>query len=428
MSQPVIANYLSQYTDAQRATNPPWLQQQQGIAAESLRQTGLPTQKNEDWKYTDIRPLLKRDFSFTCTTPSTIDPNLLDAARISELDCDQLVFINGHFSAEHSNIADIQQGVIIKPLLQAIKQDADILRLHLNQYADPDRHAFTALNTAFIRDGAAIIVANNKSTARPVHIIYLSDKQEISCASNPRNLIVLGNNATATIIETYAGVNEAEYFTNSITEISLAEGASLQHYKLQQEGDGGFHIGNVQAWLKRDSHYTSHSISLGGKLVRNDIDVKLLEPGAETVLNGLYITDKSRHVDNHTRIDHLSPHTTSTEIYRGVLSGRSRAVFNGKVVVHKNAQKTSANQSNELEIYADDVKCSHGTTIGQLDEDMLFYLRSRAIAEDLAKSLLTFAFTEEVISRIQLAPVRQRLEHHIVGRLPDADLIREFVQ
>lgn len=443
MNQATIENYLSQYSELHKAISPSWLHEQQVIAAESLRHTGFPDRKNEDWKYTDIRPILKREFTFNGTTTSAIDTSLLAAARINGLDCYELVFINGKYASEYSNIETLHDGLNIKPLLQAIEQDAEQVRQHLNHYARQDKNAFSALNTAAINDGAAIFVADGIHINKPVHIIYLSDNQDLPYASNPRNLIVLGSNSAISVIETYSGITETEYFTNTITEISLNQGASLQHYKLQQEGPGSFHIGDVQATLKRDSHLTSHSISLGGKLVRNDIDVRLLESGAETVLNGLYITDKMQHVDNHTRIDHLSPHTTSTEIYRGVLSGRSRAVFNGKVVVHKDAQKTSADQSNanlllsndaeidtkpELEIYADDVKCSHGATIGQLDENMLFYLRSRAIPADLAKSLLTFAFTEEVISRIALAPVRQRLEHRIVGRLPDADLIREFVQ
>jgi Fe-S cluster assembly protein SufD len=439
----IIDSYLSQYAAHQRTTDPSWLQAQQTLALETIRQTGFPTAKNEDWKYTDIRPLLKRDFSFVGKPPLAIDNSLLDAARISGLDCHELVFINGHYSADHSQPEKVMDGIIIKPLAQVIAEEADLIRQHLNQYSDTDKNAFSAMNTAFIQDGTVIVVADGMQPDRPVHIIYLSDQQQPANASNPRNLIVLGRNSSATVIETYSGAAESEYFTNTITEISLGQGALLEHYKLQQEGPGGFHIGNVQVQQQRDSHFTSHSISLGGKLVRNDIDVKLLAPGAEAVLNGLYITDKSQHVDNHTRIDHLSAHTTSTEVYRGVLSGRSRGVFNGKVVVHKDAQKTSADQSNanlllsndaeidtkpELEIYADDVKCSHGATIGQLDENMLFYLRSRAIPEDLARSLLTFAFTEAVISRIKLAPVRRRLEQRIVGQLPDADMIREFVQ
>jgi Fe-S cluster assembly protein SufD len=328
-------------------------------------------------------------------------------------------------------------------LLRALAENNDLLQQHLNRYAAPAKSGFSSLNTAFMQDGAVIIVPDNMTVEIPIHIIYLTDDQAGASASGPRNLIVLGKNARATVIETYSGPDDTEYFTNSVTEVSLEAGAALDHYKLQQEGQKGFHIGSLEVWQQRDSRFYSHSISLGGKLARNDINVKLQGPGAQVILNGLYLAGGTQHIDNHTRIDHLSPHTSSKENYRGVLSGRARGVFNGKVIVHKDAQKTDAHQSNanlllsseaevdtkpELEIYADDVKCSHGATVGQLDENMLFYLQSRAIPEDLAHSLLTFAFAEDVISRIQLAPVRRRLEQHVVGQLPDADRIKEFVQ
>ena len=249
-------------------------------------------------------------------------------------------------------------------------------------------------------------------------------------------------NTEATLIENYIGLDDANYFTNTVTEVSLADGANLQHYKVQQESLNSTHIGNLNVMQQKDSRLISHSISLGGSLVRNDIHSQLAAEGASVVLNGLYMTKGKQHIDNHTRVDHLKPNTHSEENYRGVMNDNSRAVFNGKVIVHPQAQKIEAHQHNanlllsdnaeidtkpELEIYADDVKCSHGATVGQLDQDMLFYLRTRAIDEETAKSLLTFAFVEEVISKITLAPLRERLEHLVVGQLPDANLIREFI-
>ncbi len=244
-------------------------------------------------------------------------------------------------------------------------------------------------------------------------------------------------------MESYLGTNDAEYFNNTVTEIVTAKGARLEHYKLQQEGPRGFHIGNTSVRQHRDSQLASHAISLGGALIRNDIDTELAEEGANVLMNGLYMAAGHQHVDNHTCISHAKPHTTSTEHYRGVLDGHARGVFNGRVVVQPRAQKTEARQANanlllsddaevdtkpELEIYADDVKCSHGASVGQLDENMLFYLRSRAIEEKTAKGLLTFAFADEVIKDIKFAPIRERLESVVVGKLPDPALIRDFVQ
>ena len=252
----------------------------------------------------------------------------------------------------------------------------------------------------------------------------------------------MGENSKATIIENYIGIDDTNYFTNAVTETSLSQGASLEHYKIQQESSNAFHIGNLNTSQDKDSRFESHSISIGGALVRNDINAQLNEEGAEITMNGLYMTDNTQHIDNHTRVDHFKPYTQSNQNYRGVLNGKSRGVFNGKVVVHPQAQKIEAYQNNanlllsddaeidtkpELEIYADDVKCNHGATIGQLDNDMLFYLRSRAVDEQTARSLLTYAFADEIINNISFQSIKNKLEHLIIGRLPDSSLIREYV-
>jgi Fe-S cluster assembly protein SufD len=245
------------------------------------------------------------------------------------------------------------------------------------------------------------------------------------------------------VIESYIGLEDAaENLTNAVTEIILHAGAALEHYRVQQESVQGYHVSSVHVQQEASSRYESHVIALGGALSRTDIETRLAAAGAETVLNGLYMAGGRQHVDHHTRIDHLAPHTRSAEYYRGVLAGRARAVFNGKVVVHPDAQKTDAHQTNanlllsadaevdtkpELEIYADDVKCSHGATVGQLDEDALFYLRARAIDLETARSLLTYAFAEDIISRMRFKPIRERLSRLVLGRLPEQELIREFV-
>ena len=409
MSQDPVAHYLSQYASRPAAAQAAWLVQQQDQAVESLRRNGFPTRRNEEWKYTDVQPLLKRDFNLPAIAAVT-DATIQTQAQIEGLDCYRMLFVNGRL---HSADTINGQGVVIRSLRDALAADDQLLKPHLNRYLTPGNSSFTDLNTALLSDGCVILLADNAVLDKPLHLVFLADPKAGAFACHPRNLFVLGKQAEATVIETYTGSDATDYFTNTQVE------------------------------QQRNSRLVSHSISLGGKLVRNDIDVRLNGAGAETVLNGLYITAGSQHVDNHTRVDHLVPHTRSVETYRGVLAGRSRAVFNGKVVVHKDAQKTDAQQSNanlllsseaeidtkpELQIHADDVKCSHGATVGQLDQNMLYYLRTRAIPEDLARSLLTFAFAGDVIRRMALAPVRQWLQQRVVGQLPDADTIREFVR
>jgi Fe-S cluster assembly protein SufD len=439
MSEAAVDYYLAEHARHSPASSLPWLRKQQQAAVEAFGRAGFPTLRHEDWKYTDVRPITKRRFAIPGERPQRPDPAWLDSLRFSDLDCLELVFNNGFHVPELS--AEAEKGVVLQSLARTLAEEPDRLQPYLNRTADPAKNGFVALNTAFINDGGVLLVPDNVILDKPVHLLFLCTGED--CACLPRNLIVLGENAAATVIESYIGADGAEYFTDANTEVFLGRGARLEHYKIQNEGQQGYHVGNLQVQQQRDSRLESHAIALGGRLSRSDMDVRLAEPGASALLNGLYLAGGRQHVDNHTRIDHLSPHTTSEENYRGVLDGRARGVFNGKVVVHQNAQKTDAAQSNanlllsndaevdtkpELEIYADDVKCSHGASTGRLDEDMLFYLRSRAVPEDTARSLLTFAFAEDVIARLRLKPIRDRLEYIVVGRLPDAEQIREFME
>ena len=433
-----IQNYLSDFDQLQ--TND-WFAKNRKTALNLFKETGFPNTRQENWKYTDVRPIARKSFSNINDQKTTVSPDNVNAIRFSDLDCIELVFINGIYSAEHSHINELPANVVVENLADVLVTDNKLLEKHLSQYADNKISPFTALNTAFIQHGTYINVPDNVVIERPINLLFLSKENPSPFATHPRNLIIMGNHAQATIIESYIGLDEANYFTNAVTEISLSENAALKHYKVQQESQRAYHIGNLNVMQNKDSKLESHSIALGGSLVRNDIHGQLADEGAEIIMNGLYMTNNKQHVDNHTRVDHLKPHTFSTENYRGVLNGNSRAVFNGKVVVHPQAQKIEAHQNNanlllsddaeidtkpELEIYADDVKCSHGATVGQLDQDMLFYLRSRAIDEETARSLLTYAFADEVISKITLPEIKQRLEYLVVGQLPDAALIREF--
>jgi len=433
-----IQNYIS---DFDQLKNDDWFAKNRQSALNLFKDTGFPSSRLENWKYTDVRPIKKKSFSNVTEADVSVIADEINAIRFDGLDCIEVVFINGVFSKEHSSLEELDNGLVVENMLDALANDKDLLAKHLTKYADDKISPFTALNTAFIQNGTFINVSANTVIEKPINILYLSKESNSALATHPRNLIVMGENSEATVIESYIGLDDANYFTNAVTEVSLSTNAILKHYKIQQESLNAYHIGNLNVMQGKDSKLESHSISLGGALVRNDIHGQLAAEGAEIIMNGLYMTGDKQHVDNHTRVDHLKPRTLSTENYRGVLNGKSRAVFNGKVIVHKDAQKIEAHQNNanlllsddaeidtkpELEIYADDVKCTHGATVGQLDQNMLFYLRSRAIDEETARSLLTYAFADALISNISFAPIRNRLERLVIGQLPDAALIREF--
>ena len=447
MTEAAVNHYLAEYDRFRDTLAATWPTQRRADALDYLKTHGFPTRRTEQWKYTDVSPITRRKFTLGKRSVSHVDDALVERLRFSRLSCHELVFINGIFSAELSRTPDLPSGATVRALQSGGDGNAELLERYFTN--EDIGHAFTALNMAFLNDGVLVHVPDGMEIPEPIHIIHLGGREDEtqpsqpSPMSHPRNLIALGRQAGASIIETYAGIPDSEYFTNSHTSILAQAGARLDYYKIQQESQRAYHIGKTRISQEADSRVDCHALSLGGKLARWDIDVELVEPGAEINLNGLYLTGNRQHVDNHTLVEHKQPHTTSNEHYRGVMNGRSRAVFNGKVIVHEQAQKTEAHQSNanlllsadaevdtkpELEIYADDVKCSHGATVGRLDENMLFYLRSRAVDEDTARSLLTYAFADEVIRDIRFPEIRERLEQSIAGELPDTDLIKEFMQ
>ncbi|MEK7341221.1 MAG: Fe-S cluster assembly protein SufD, partial [Candidatus Binatota bacterium] len=292
-------------------------------------------------------------------------------------------------------------------------------------------HAFVALNTALMRDGAFVYVPAGEMVKEPIQLLFISVAGKEATVSHPRNLIVIGRGGQATVVESYCGVEEEIYFTNAVTEIVVGENGVGEHYKVQREGGKAFHIATLQARLERNSNFSSHSISLGGALVRNEVNAVLDGEGGECTLNGLYMVSGGQHVDNHTRIDHVKAHCNSRELYKGVLDGKSRGVFSGKIYVHEGAEKTDAKQTNnnlllsqealidtkpQLEIYNNDVKCAHGSTIGQLDQDAIFYLRSRGISREDARNLLTYAFASDVISRIRIDPMRAQMDELLLAK------------
>lgn len=401
---------------------------------------GFPGIRDEDWRYTSMAPIERH--AFGTAAGGQVSANALAPLLFAGLDCHLLVFVDGRFDAALSRAGELADGVRLQSLREALAHDGARLAPLLDLGGDRAPSPFVAMNTAFTADGAWLEVPRGVTMARPVHLLFLATDPSAGLAQYPRVLIEAGAGAAVTVIEHYVGLEGAANLTNTVTTVRLGDAAALEHYKLQQESAQALHVGWMDVEQGRDSRFTQHSISLGARLARHDIRVRLAAPGAGAVLNGLYLARDRQHVDHHTRVDHLVAHTSSEEDYRGVLDGHGRGVFNGKVVVHEQAQKSVARQSNrnlllaataeidtkpELEIYADDVQCSHGATVGQLDEQALFYLRSRGIDAETARTLLIYAFADDVVMRLALAPVRQRLEAEVLGRMPDADKLRNFV-
>jgi Fe-S cluster assembly protein SufD len=418
------------------------LQDHRRVAMEQFSNGGFPTLRQEEWKYTDVTPLTTRAFHLGSEGfPDAIEKlsaSVIKPYSIIDANADELVFVNGRFSTALSRRQAETPGVRVQSLGEALQSPpAGLVRAF-----EKSAHAgFTALNAAFANDGAYIELSNDVELAHPIHLLFLSTKQGDAFAQFPRIVITAGRNSRAQILETYVGIGDGANFTNTYTCIRAAAGAQLEHYKLQDEAGDAYHIGRLDAALADDSTLSSFSISLGAQLARHDLAIKLDAPGAHIDLFGLYMGQNKQHVDHHTRVDHLAPHTNSIENYRGIMDDASRGVFNGKVVVHPNAQKIDAQQSNknlllsdraevdtkpELEIYADDVACAHGATVGQLDENALFYLLSRGISEGAAQSLLTYAFAAEILDKINIAPLRQHLSEAIVGHLPESGLLKDL--
>ncbi len=437
------ANILDHYRDAHAQLVPEfaggeWAASLRSKALEQLLKRGLPTTRDEDWKYTSLRPIARQAFQYSGQVPTEADAGTIDRHSLSGFDSWRLVFVNGRYTPALSDVVNFD-GLTVRPLADVLEQDPAHVQSALDTFSQRDGDPFLLLNSAFIDSGLVIDLGKDASAPRPIYVLMLSSGDD-RLVCHPRILLRAGQSSKLTLIEHYAG--DAANFTNVVANIDLAGQAQIEHYRINVEGPEAAHISGTHVNVSRDARYINHNFCLGGRLVRNDINVALSEPGAETELNGLYLLDGKAHVDNHTTIDHVAPMTRSAEDYRGVLRDRSRAVYNGKVIVREDAQKTDAWQSNrnlllsdaaevdtkpELEIYADDVKCGHGATVGQLDKDALFYLLSRGIDHDTASGLLIFAFVDDVIARGSLDEIRRQLEKWAIGRLPDATRIEEFV-
>ncbi len=401
-------------------------------AITAFAEMDFPTTKNEDWKYTNIEPILNYNF-IPAERKTKLNPEDISKYLIAGLKAKILVFINGQFSEKLSSLNhDIEKlGIKIDSLANMVKNTPEFVNKYFAKYAKLN-NGFIALNTAFAKDGAFIYVPDEITVNNPIHILNLNGGENDNLLSQPRNLIIAGKNSRVKILETYNSTTDKTNFTNVVTEIIADEGSNIDLYRIQDENINSFHVSLTQVEQKKRSVFTIYTMTTGGALVRNDVNSVLDDEGCETHLYGLYITDGSQHVDNHTLMDHAKPHCLSNELYKGVLNGKSRAVFNGKVLVRPDAQKTNAYQSNknillspdakvdtkpQLEIFADDVKCSHGATVGQLDEESLFYLRSRGIPKEMARSILIRAFANDVFEEIKIDEVHEHLNNLIFSKL-----------
>ncbi len=405
----------------------PWVRKLRDKGMEDFRTLGFPATQLENWKYTNVAPIRRIAFE------PAAEPPLASIPELDSYASPRLVFVNGFFAPALSSVAPAPAAARggIHPQLQSLadalrdRARADVIEKHLGRYAPASDHAFAAWNTAFFTDGAYIEIPGGLVLEQPINLVFVSAGAGKPWACHPRNLIVAGEASQVTFVESFIAAGDLVYLTNTVTEIAAGPGAVIDYCKLQQEACRGFHVAVINAHLDRDASLTSHSISFGGSLVRNDLNVSLDGEGAHCTLNGLFAADGQRFVDNHTQIDHLWPHTSSRELYKGVLAGEAEGVFNGAIVVRERARKTDAvqysknlllskgaqiNTKPQLEIRNNDVRCFHGATIGQVDAEAIFYLKSRGIDDSEAKRILVRGFAAEIAGGIRVAPLREKLE------------------
>jgi Fe-S cluster assembly protein SufD len=410
-------------------------------AISRFNELGFPTTRHEEWKYTNVSPVKKTPFKMSTSASLENAPSSDQIGRfdLGEFRCATAVFIDGYFSDDLSSLGELPSAVKVCSTHEAFESGDGTLQKNLGKHASFEDHTFVALNTAFMQDGLVIDVPAGTVVETPIRLLFLSTGSDDPLMSHPRNLVTVGENAQVCVVEDFAALNDTGdqlYFNNSVTEICVARHANVNHYKLERESLGAFHIASMAVHQEEQSVFTSHNISFGGRLVRNDIVAHLDGEHIESTLNGLVIGTGDQHIDNHTRILHAKPHCNSWEVYKGIFCNKAHGVFNGKIYVAQDAQKTDAKQTNqtlllsdtasinakpELEIYADDVRCTHGATIGQLDTDALFYLRTRGINRETALHLLVYAFASDVLTSIRQDTLRATIQKMLFSKLPQEE-------
>ncbi len=428
-----IGNYLDRFTEFQKRAagrELPWLRELRDRAFARFCETGFPTTHDEDWRFTNVSAISRTEFELPSgkdlPSPADIQPFTTPGAAC------QLVFVDGRFSRELSSFGILSQGVKVASLAEQIDRDPAAVEAHLGRYLNLQRDAFSALNTAFAEDGAYVYVPRGVILEQPIALLFVATASDQPLMTHPRNLVVVESQAQATIVEDYVSLGESTAFCNTATELVAGDNAVVSHYMLEREHQQAFNISTLRIQQGRSANVSSHSVLLGGGLVRNNVHPVLAGEGAECLINGLFIGSGQQHLDNYMLVEHASPHCASRQFYNGILDDHAHGVFHGRIIVHKDAQKTDAKQTNrnlllsddaridtkpQLEIYADDVKCTHGATIGQMEENALFYLRSRGIDEIAARKLLLLAFASECLDRMAASAARDHVEKLIHGHL-----------
>ena len=395
-------------------------------------EVGFPTTRLESWRFTNVGPVTQRRFAVPA--PTQPEPSAITPFELTGVEGPQIVCVDGRYSPQLSSVGGLPAGVELRSLADVLATDPQVVDRQLAQLArfDDPAASFTALNTGLLQDGLVVRIPDHTILETPIRLLFVSTGGD-DVMSHPRTLIVAGANSQVRLVESYASLSDGAYLTNAVTEVFVGDNAVVDHYKLLRESVEAFHVASMHLRLERSATFSSNSITLGGAIVRNEVMAELQGEGGECTLNGLYLVNDTRLVDNHTTIHHAKPHCNSHELYKGILDGQGRAVFNGKIIVAIDAQKTDAKQTNkalllteeaqintkpELEIFADDVKCTHGATIGQLDADALFYLRSRGLDREQARDVLIHAFASDLVNRIEIAPIREQLDAVLLQQLP----------
>ncbi|HYL97581.1 MAG TPA: Fe-S cluster assembly protein SufD [Blastocatellia bacterium] len=426
------------------AKKPAWLGSIKESAFKRFLELGFPTTRLENWKYTNASPIATTPFALGAPDLKSFDARVLETAPLGDLDCARIVVIDGVYAGTIGGKTSNNSAVRVESLAKAIAEEDPIVTKHLTRYANYTKNAFAALNTAFIKDGVALHIPDGAIVEDPIYILFVSTGNGPNGVSHPRALVTAGRDCQATVIQGFIGFGSEKWLTNAVTEIVIGENSRIDHFNLQDESRQAYHVATLQVNQGRSSGFHTHSIALGGALVRNDVNDVLDGEGAEATLDGLYVETGDQFVDNHTLIDHAQPHCSSREVYKGILDGKAKGVFDGSIIVRKDAQKTDARQSNknlllsgeaeintkpQLEIFADDVKCSHGATIGQIDQESIFYLRSRGIDLESARSIMMYAFANEILDRIKSERLRSKIGKAVFARLSgERRLIQEPVE
>lgn len=438
------ATFFDAYDRIRGGDAPLWLHRIRSDAMKSFRELGMPVARElsfplkEDWVYTDLRGIA--DTSYRAEpVEAGLDEAALAPYEFGRDDWHRLVFVNGVYSSALSRIGDLPRGAVVRSLADALVECPELVHPHLARYAGFERAGLTALNTALFENGLFVCVPRGGMLETPVHVHYVATGHETPYATQPRTLIAAGDGARIKVVESYTGLTDRAYLTNAVTEIAVGRDGHVEHYRINREGAGAAHLSTTQLHLEGNGHISTFNMSMGGALTRNDTNARLDGEHAVVRMNGLFLAAGNQHVDNHTAIDHAVPNCDSYEVYKGILEGRARGVFNGKVFVHQDAQETDAKQLNknlmlspdamihtkpQLEIYADQVKCTHGATVGQLDEDQIFYLRTRGLSHDSACNLLTYGFAADLIRRLGIDAVRSSLDTLFETTIRDLSLAR----